>query len=92
MGNNGRQCHLIVHNTATDESSAFYGELNFEMGYNLSCNWSLKASYDLALIGGIASAAEQTSFSTLLAGVPPSLNLGGQIFYNGLTLGLEAYW
>lgn len=81
-----------IHGRATDDTSAFFGELSFMLGFNLTDNLILRASYDLALVGGIALAPDQVSFDTNLAAKPAIVNAGGQIFYNGLSLGFEAYW
>jgi hypothetical protein len=81
-----------VNNHATDQQPAFYGELSFMLGYNLSDHMMVRASWDMALLAGIAQAPDQASFRTYLFDKSPFLSSGGQIFYTGLSLGCEVYW
>jgi hypothetical protein len=83
---------VFIDNRAHNQSSAFMGELSFMFGIELTDRITLRTSYDLALVGGLAIAPDQVSFDTYLADRTPALNEGGQIFYNGLSVGLEAYW
>lgn len=76
----------------TNASAAFFGELSFMAGLNLTNHLALRASIDMALAGGLALAPDQVSFDKYLAANNPSLNEGGQIFYSGLSVGLEGYW
>ncbi len=82
----------LVQNQAHSQAAAFYGELSFVIGMDLTENIMLRASYDMALAGGIAMAPDQVSFNDFLADNSPNLSTGGVIFYNGLSVGLEAYW
>jgi hypothetical protein len=82
----------LVNTDAHSQSSAFMGELSFMLGWELTDRVTLRFSYDLALIGGLVIAPDQVSFDNFLADRNPALNEGGQIFYNGLSVGLEAYW
>jgi hypothetical protein len=82
----------IVDSQAHNQSCAFMGELSFMFGWELTDRITLRTSYDLALVGGLVEASDQVSFDKYLAARVPSLNEGGQIFYNGLSVGLEAYW
>jgi hypothetical protein len=82
----------LVNSQAHNQSCAFMGELSFMFGWELTDRITLRTSYDLALIGGLVEASDQVSFDKYLAARVPSLNEGGQIFYNGLSVGLEAYW
>ena len=81
-----------VNSRASDQLPAFYGELTFMLGYNVSDHLMLRTSWDMALLAGIAQAPDQASFRTYLFDKNPFLSSGGQIFYTGLSLGLEAYW
>ncbi len=81
-----------VHGHTTDQTPAFWGRLSFLSGFNLTDNITLFGSYDLALLGGIAMAPDQVKFSNGLAGVPPTIHTSGEVFYNGLSFGLQAYW
>ena len=45
-----------------------------------------------AAVGGLAMAPDQVSFFGLMSATPPTMNTGGHIFYNGIGVGLEAYW
>ncbi len=82
----------FLDTSAHNQSCAFLGELSFMFGWEMTEHITLRVSYDLALVGGLALASDQVSFDKYLASRVPSLNEGGQIFYNGLSVGLEAYW
>jgi hypothetical protein len=83
---------VLIDSMAHSQSSAFMGELSFMFGWELTDRITLRFAYDLALVGGLVIAPDQVSFDNYLADRNPSLNEGGQIFYNGLSVGLEAYW
>ena len=82
----------FLQSHATNSTAAYFGELDFMLGYNISDHLMVHANWNMALLGGLAIAPDQVSFATYLADKLPFLNTGGVIFYNGLSLGLEAYW
>lgn len=83
---------LSVQNNATGQTAAFFGELSFMAGYEVNSHLTLHAGWDLAQLGGLALAPEQVSFTTRLLSDTPFTRNDGQIFYNGLSVGMEAYW
>jgi hypothetical protein len=83
---------LSVQNNATDQTASFFGELSFMAGYDINQHLMIHAGWDLAQLGGLALAPEQVSFTTRLLSNTPFTRNDGQIFYNGLSVGLEAYW
>lgn len=87
-----QQDDLFINSQAHSQSCAFFGELSFVAGVNLTDRIVLRTSWDMALAGGLALASDQASFDTYMAARVPSLNEGGQIFYTGLSVGLEAFW
>jgi hypothetical protein len=81
-----------VQNNATGQTAAFFGELGFLVGYNINDHLLIHAGWDLEQLGGLALAANQVSFTTNLLSSTPFTKNDGQIFYNGLSLGVDAYW
>ena len=77
---------------ATGQTAAFYGELSFLLGHDITDHLMIHASWDLAFLGGVSLAPDMASFHTWLANPQPFLNTGGQIFYTGLSVGFDAYW
>ncbi len=82
----------LVQNSASAQNAAFFGELTFMLGYNISDHFIVHANWDMALASRLASAPDNVSFDTYLADKNPFLNTGSQIFYTGVSLGFEAYW
>jgi hypothetical protein len=83
---------LNVHNHATAQTAAFYGELTFTGGYEINSHLLLHAGWDLAQLGGLALAPENVSFTSKLLSDTPFTRNDGQIFLTGLSVGLDAYW
>ncbi|HEY2762070.1 MAG TPA: hypothetical protein VGI75_15035 [Pirellulales bacterium] len=77
---------------ATGQTAAYFGELTFLLGYNVSDHLFIHAGWDMSLLGGIAMAPDNVSFTTYLSDARPFLNTGSVIFYTGLSLGLDCYW
>ncbi len=67
----------------------FIGEVGFVGTYRLRPNFSLRASYDLMWVTGLALASEQIAFQT---DPPDAIDTYGINFYQGLTLGFEWIW
>ena len=83
---------LSVLNNASAQTAAFFGELSFMAGYDINDHLMLHAGWDLAQLGGLAMAPEQVSFTSRLLSDTPFTRNDGQIFLNGLSVGLDAYW
>ncbi|HTQ40533.1 MAG TPA: hypothetical protein VMJ32_16020 [Pirellulales bacterium] len=83
---------FIIGGKADNQTAAFLGELSLVAGYDINDHLMLHAGWDLVQLGGLASAPNEVSFTSFLTEVTPFIRNDGQIFYNGLSLGLEAYW
>jgi hypothetical protein len=83
---------LDVKNNATGQTAAFFGELTFMAGYDINEHLMIHAGWDLAQLGGLALAPENVSFTQKLLSSTPTTRNDGQVFFNGLSVGLEAYW
>ncbi len=70
---------------------AFLGELNFNLIYQLSKVWDIRAGYNLFWIDGVALAPDQLDFSADI-GAGGRLDSNGNAFYHGVNIGLEARW
>ena len=67
----------------------FIGDLSLFAGWNVTPNFAIKAGYDFLWVAGIATATRQFDLDNVRN---RPLDGGGQIFYNGLTLGCEGSW
>ena len=83
---------LSVRNNASDQTPAFFGELSFMVGYDINDHLMIHTGWDLAQLGGLALAPEQVSFTSKLLSDTPFTKNDGQVFLNGLSVGLDAYW
>ncbi len=78
--------------TATDsnDQAAFVGEAGIDLVYEVRCNVTLKAGYQLLFVDGAALASEQVSttdqFNT--TGVRPMTINQGSVLFHGLNFGL----
>ncbi|MCC7084537.1 MAG: hypothetical protein IT427_05980 [Pirellulales bacterium] len=86
------ETNRFIDGQAQSQVAAFFGELSFMAGINLTDHLAVRASMDMALAGGLALAPDQASFTSYLTTRAPNLNDGGQIFFSGFSVGLEAYW
>jgi hypothetical protein len=68
---------------------AFIGEVGFEANYKFTPNMTGRVGYDFMWITGIALAPEQLQFT---AAPENMINTNGNIFSQGLTMGLEWSW
>ena len=71
-----------------DETLAFLGEAGIFGAYYLRPNTSLRASYDLIYINGVATAVQNMALTPAF----PRFELTGDATYHGLSLGLEMTW
>jgi hypothetical protein len=67
----------------------FVGDLSLFAGWNVTPNFSVKAGWDFLWVAGVATTNRQFDFAGVR--VDP-IDAGGQIFYNGLSLGCEGSW
>jgi hypothetical protein len=80
---------LDDHFNVTKQKVALIGEVGFEANYKFTPNMVGKVSYDFMWISGIALAPEQFQLTDTPG---PRINTNGNIFAQGLTLGLEWNW
>lgn len=70
-------------------AAGFVSDLSLLAGWQITPNFSVKAGYEFLWVAGIATAPRQFD----LEGIRNDrLDPGGQIFFNGLSLGCEGSW
>jgi hypothetical protein len=67
----------------------FIGDLTLLGGWQVTPNFAVQVGYDLLWVAGIATATRQFNLDNVR---PNSIDGGGQIFYNGLSMGVEGSW
>ena len=67
----------------------FLGDLTILGGWQVTPNFAVQVGYDMLWVAGIATATRQFNLDNVR---PNSIDGGGQIFYNGLSMGLEGSW
>lgn len=71
---------------------AFLGELNLSALYQLSEVWNVRAGYSVMFIDGLALAPDQLDFNFATTPNGNQLHDGGDLFLQGVNVGLEARW
>jgi len=79
----------IYDMSPTLQDTAFLGELSFFGAYNLSPNWTLRASLDMVGIAGLAQAPYNIDY--LLSPRPEVVN-HGFVQLVGMSFGMEVVW
>ena len=74
---------------AIKHKAALVGEVGFEANYKFTPSLTGRVAYDFMWISGLALAPEQLQFT---ATPEPTINTNGNIFSQGLTMGLEWSW
>ncbi len=67
----------------------FLGDLTILGGWQVTPNFAVQVGYDFLWVAGIATATRQFNLDNIR---PNSIDGGGQVFYNGLSMGLEGSW
>ena len=67
----------------------FLGDLTILGGWQVTPNFAVQAGYDFLWLAGVATATRQFNLDNVR---PNSIDGGGQILYNGLSLGVEGSW
>jgi hypothetical protein len=67
----------------------FLGDLTILGGWQVTPNFAVQVGYDFLWVAGIATATRQFNLDNVR---PNSIDGGGQVFYNGLSMGLEGSW
>lgn len=70
-------------------AAGFVGDLSLLAGWQITPNFSVKAGYEFLWVGGIATAPRQFDLEGIRN---DKMDPGGQIFFNGLSLGCEGSW
>jgi hypothetical protein len=98
-GNAAQQTQLLTDNdnTTVDRDSishkgtvAFVGDLNLSVGFQLNCVWAFRCGYNLMWIDEVALAPDQLDFDVSSAGT--GIHTGGDVFLQGINVGLEGHW
>jgi hypothetical protein len=67
----------------------FIGDLTILGGWQVTPNFAVQVGYDFLWVAGIATATRQFNLDNVR---PNSIDGGGQVFYNGLSMGVEGSW
>ena len=67
----------------------FIGDLTLLGGWQVTPNFAVQVGYDFLWVAGIATATRQFNLDNVR---PNSIDGGGQILYNGLSMGVEGSW
>jgi len=67
----------------------FLSDLTILAGLQVTPNFTVQVGYDFLWVAGIATATRQFNLDNVR---PNSIDGGGQILYNGLSMGLEGSW
>ena len=67
----------------------FIGDLTILGGWQVTPNFAVQVGYDFLWVAGIATATRQFNLDNVR---PNSIDGGGQILYNGLSMGVEGSW
>ena len=67
----------------------FLGDLTILGGWQVTPNFAVQVGYDFLWVAGIATATRQFNLDNVR---PNSIDGGGQVLYNGLSMGLEGSW
>lgn len=77
------------HGTADQFAAGCISDLSLLAGWQITPNFSLKAGYEFLWVAGIATAPRQFDLADRR---PGWIDPGGQVFFNGLSLGCEGSW
>jgi len=80
---------LDRRDSAQQVGPGFIGDLTIFAGWQVTPNFSVRAGYDFLWVAGIATATRQFNLDNIR---PNSIDGGGQILFNGLSLGCEGSW
>ena len=80
---------VVLTMRANNRLPGFIGDLGLFAGWQVTPNFSLKVGYDFLWVAGIATATRQFNLNNIR---PNSIDGGGQILYNGLSLGCDGSW
>ncbi|MCE9547435.1 MAG: BBP7 family outer membrane beta-barrel protein [Planctomycetia bacterium] len=75
--------------SASDKAFTFAGEAGFDAAYHINPHMSLRAGGEILWIQSVAVATEQLNFNFT---APQVVNLSGNSFFMGATVGMEFVW
>jgi hypothetical protein len=75
--------------SADQVGPGFLGDLTILGGWQVTPNFAVQVGYDFLWVAGIATATRQFNLDNVR---PNSIDGGGQVFYNGLSMGVEGSW
>jgi len=74
---------------ANQVGPGFIGDLTLLGGWQVTPNFAIQAGYDFLWVAGVATATRQFNLDNVR---PNSIDAGGQILYQGVSMGIEASW
>ncbi len=77
--------------TYTGGDASFVGELGFNANYRMTDRLTILAGYNLLWVNSLALAPDQLAATNVNTGVG-ALDVGGNLFYHGFSVGLEYGW
>jgi hypothetical protein len=82
----------VVRNfTVYDSTTALVADMNISAGFQLNCVWAFRCGYNLMWLDQVALAADQLNF-TLASGAGTQVEKRGDVFLQGIDIGLEGRW
>lgn len=75
--------------SANQVGPGFIGDLTLLAGWQVTPNFAVQAGYDFLWVAGVATATRQFNLDNVR---PNSIDGGGQILFQGLSMGIEGSW
>ena len=75
--------------SANQVGPGFIGDLTLLAGWQVTPNFAIQAGYDFLWVAGVATSTRQFNLDNVR---PNSIDSGGQILYQGVSLGVEGSW
>jgi len=75
--------------SANQVGPGFIGDLTILAGWQVTPNFSIQAGYDFLWVAGVATATRQFNLDNVR---PNSIDAGGQILFQGVSMGVEGSW
>ena len=75
--------------SADQVAPGFIGDLTILAGWQVTPNFAIQAGYDFLWVAGVATATRQFNLDNVR---PNSIDAGGQILYQGVSMGIEGSW
>ncbi len=75
--------------SANQVGPGFIGDLTLLAGWQVTPNFAIQAGYDFLWVAGVATATRQFNLDNVR---PNSIDSGGQILFQGVSMGVEGSW